>query len=172
LRLAYLLLLLTVILTKISLLRGDLVMEFRPLSFRFVISYVAIAIVLLSYDIYSFSFQYSGVFSAIFLLTLSTLLSISYITTALFRFRTKGGGMFHTTRLFLIPLIIVYGEIGLWTYIVLRCLSHLLAERKDKLFITYGCSIDYMSGFAFSHLFGFLIKDHPIALNSIFLISY
>ena len=149
-------------------------MEFKPLNFKFVIFYVAVVIVLLSIDVYSFSFGYSsvfsiGIFSIIFFLILSILLTASYVASSI---KTKEGGRFHTTKLFFIPLIIIYGEIGLWAYIVLFFLSQLIVERKEKLFVTYGCSKEYMSGFAFSHLFMFLNKDQPINFNSGFLILY
>ena len=150
-------------------------MKYKPPNLKFVMAYVTIVIALLSIDISNFllgediSNLYNSVFSVIFFLTLCIIFSASYITS---RFKTNEGGVFFTSRLFLILLIVIYREIGLWAYIVLFFLSCLLVERRDKLVITYWCSKDYIDGFVFMHLFLFLNKDHPITLDTNFLIPY
>ena len=145
----------------------------RPPNFRFIISYVVISILLLAYDVYSYNFEYrdvfsEGIFSVVFFLALNILFSIGYITS---RFRDVGG-VFSTRKLFLIPLIVIYGKIGLWSYILLLFLSHITVEREKKPFITYSCAKSYVTGSAFYHLFVFLSKDQPIFFDSNFLIPY
>ena len=152
-------------------------MEYKPLTFKFARVYLAIAIILFSIDIYNLLIindigdmynSYRSTFSVIFFLMLIILFSITYITS---RFKAKGG-VFSTTRIFLIPLIVVYRELGLWSYIILLLLSHLIVERENKPFIIYSCAKSYISGFTFSHLLLFLSQDQPFSFNNSFLVPY